>query len=142
MPAPDIGYLRAPFELLDNPGKGREPLADEMIVITRPEEARDGAKHAASLIAPRDTTTLLEGNLDLGLIIQQGRHYIEAAHHVDGAILDCKHHRLFGRQREPAGLRIVGKIVRSRLLGQPFAQVPLFTLAILASSAHVIGPLA
>ena len=137
MPAPDIGYLRAPFELLDNPGKGREPLADEMIVITRPEEASDGAKHAVSLIAPRDTTTLLEGNLDLGLIIQQGRHYIEAAHHVDGAILDCKHHRLFGRQRELAGLRM-----EAACWDNHSRRYRSFTLAVLASSAHVMGPLA
>jgi hypothetical protein len=47
-----------------------------MILIAGPEEARDGAKHATSLITPRDASTLLEGNLNLGLIVQQGCHYI------------------------------------------------------------------
>ena len=67
-------------------------------MVARPEETRDRAEHAAGLVAPGDAAAGLERRLHLGLIVEQRRHQVEAAHHVDRTVLVGEHHRLLGRQ--------------------------------------------
>ena len=125
MAASDIGDLGAARQLLEDAVEGGEPGTDQMVVVARAEEARHRAKHAAGLLAPGDPAAGAKRLLDLWLIVEQRRHKIEASQHVDGAVLFGEHHRLLRRKREFPRRRIVGEIVRGRLVRQPLAQVSL-----------------
>src|SRR5438477_7346655 len=85
MAASDIGDLGAARQLLEDAVEGGEPGTDQMVVVARAEEARHRAKHAAGLLAPGDPAAGAKRLLDLWLIVEQRRHKIEAAQHVDGA---------------------------------------------------------
>src|SRR5262245_27411403 len=53
MPAPDIGNLGAAFQFFDDAVERRKPIAHEIIVVARAEEAGDRAEETACMIAPR-----------------------------------------------------------------------------------------
>src|SRR5882724_10962674 len=79
MAATDVCDLCSGFELLQHAaGQGGKPCGYEVVVIAGPEKARDRAEHAAGLIAPGNAATRLESSLDLGLVVEHGRHQIEA----------------------------------------------------------------
>src|SRR6266478_6975517 len=85
MAATDVRDLCSRLELLhDAAGQSREPRGYKLVVIAGPEKAGHGAEHATGLIAPGDTATGLECGLNLGLVVEQCRHQVEAAHQVDG----------------------------------------------------------
>ena len=123
--APNIGDRGAALQLFDNAVEGRRPTGHQIIVVSRPEELRDGAEHAPDIVTPRHAAAGLERFLDLVLRSQQRGHQVERAGHVDRAVIDREHHRLLFRKRKFAGRRIIGQIVRVGLLRCPFAQIAL-----------------
>src|SRR5262245_61610855 len=112
MSATDIRDARSSLELLSDTLQCRNPRGHKLVVITGSKEARDGAKHAAGLVAPGDATTVLENSLNLGLVVRECRHEIKPTRQIDGAGLDGEDHRLLGRQRKRRRFRVVRQIVR------------------------------
>src|SRR5437762_3528008 len=125
MPATDIGYASTAFELGNDTIQGRQPFADEMILIARSEEPCDRAKKAGRLVTPGYPTAALKGCLHFVLVAVDCDHGIERADHVDGAVIHCEHHCLFRRQCELLRGRVIRKIVRGRVVRCPFPQIPL-----------------
>jgi hypothetical protein len=52
MSAADVGYLAALCEFICDTVQRRQPLANEVSVVSRPEKAGDSAEQAGRLIAP------------------------------------------------------------------------------------------
>src|ERR1700761_3875661 len=107
MAAPDIGNFGATLQLVDDAVEGREPIAHQIVMVTRAEKACDGAEEAARVLAPRYAATDSEYSLDLILALNHPRHQVKCPHHVDGAVLYRKHHSLLGRQGEFLRRRVV-----------------------------------
>jgi hypothetical protein len=107
--SPGLKFLHDPFQ-------GGQPYRDEVVMVARPKETGDGAEHAARLVSPSNAVAILERRLHFGLIVQHCGHEIEAAHHVDGALLVCKHHGLLRRHGEFEGSGIIRQIVGSSLM--------------------------
>ncbi len=71
MAATDIGDVGPPPQFLQNTFKRRQPVGNEVIMVSWTEEASHGAKHTASMITPGNATAGLEGLLHAGLGIGQ-----------------------------------------------------------------------
>ena len=123
--AADVGHLGAALELVDHAVERRQPLAQQVRLVAGPEEPLDAAEQAVAVLAPADALAGLEGLGQLRLVGEHGGQRIEAARHVDGAVLVGEHGGLLGRQRERAGRRVVGDEAGRRLRGQPLAHVAL-----------------
>ena len=94
-------------------------------MVARAEEPANGAEKTAGVVAPRHTCTGPERRQDLVLRVEHRRHDVEGAHHVDWAVLDREHHRLLLWQSKFLRRRVVGQVIRRRLVRTPFTQVAL-----------------
>src|SRR6266576_425389 len=121
MAAAHISDTGAALQFVDRTVERRQPAVDQIIVIAGPEKSSDGTEKTARLVAPRHPVAGLECRLDQFLAVQHRGHKIECAEHVNRAVLDREHHRLFFRQCKFLGRRLVGQIVRRSLMRRPFA---------------------
>src|SRR3954470_5608627 len=86
MAASHITNLRAGGQLGHYPVECRQPVLHKVVEITRSEETRSRAKQARAIVAPGDTSTLLERLLDPWLGVRPRDDPIESPHHRDGTI--------------------------------------------------------
>src|SRR5215469_554796 len=96
-----------------------------MVLIAGPEKSGHCTEQAGALLAPRHAAAVLESGLNFIKVGVDRRHTPERANHVDRAVVHRKDHRLFWRQRELLGSRIIRKVIGCGMVRCPFPQIPL-----------------
>src|ERR1051325_3114361 len=96
-----------------------------MVLITGSEKPGDSTEHARALVAPGHTTAVLESWLDSFKITVDCGHAAKCPDQIDRAVIHRKYHRLFRRQGELLCHRIIGEVVRGRVMRGPLSQVSL-----------------
>src|SRR6516162_1271503 len=125
MAASDISDASAAFQLRHHPVECRQPIADQIVLIAGAEKPSSRAEQTGALVAPRDATAVLERGLDFFQVGLDRRHSAERANHGDRAVINRKDHRLFWRQCELLGGRIIRKVVGGGMVRCPFPQISL-----------------
>ena len=129
--ATHVGDLGAALELRRPRRPAPAATRREVRLVAGPEEALDAAEQAVAVVAPAQALAGLEGFRELRLVGEHRGERVEAAGHVDGAVLVGEYRRLLGRKREAPGGRVVGDEARRGLRGQPLAHIALVRAGLL-----------
>ena len=121
--ATDVGDLYTLFQPGLHAVERRDPALHDGVDIGRAKERAHRAEEAASAIAPSHAGPVAKRLLDLFFAFDHGGGEVESSGQVDRTVLDCKHHRLLGRETETLIACIKGDITVGRLRHGPFAHV-------------------
>ncbi len=129
VPATDVGHIGAGLELGHHAIKGREPLLDQMGVVTGPEEPLAALMHIRDVVVPGNPGA---GSGDVhhsGGVVHRSEGDLEEAGQVGRAGLVGQGHRLLGRQNVATAAGVVFEVAAGRLGVEPLSNVALGTAA-------------
>ena len=106
--------------------QGRNPRAEQVRHVAGAEEALGPAEQRVVVLAPGHAAAGLEQRGDSRGSPHRRQDDLEAATHRGWRVVGGKRQRLLRREVEPLGLWVVLHVPASRLIDQPFAQIPLY----------------
>jgi hypothetical protein len=123
--AADVGHDSPALEAVDDTVERRQPGADELPPIRRPERTLGAAEQAIAVLVPAHATAAAEALLDALAAGDHGVRGLEDAGHRQRAGLVGEHERVLDRQRVAIAHGVVGDEPAGGLRVEPLAHVAL-----------------